>query len=166
MTPAERILAYERITGQTLAGHLGTGPGQDGLVMESSMMTAVKFFDRQERFTREAEVYSLRLNKDIRVVAGHNIPRLINIFPSLLVVEMTIVQPPFILDFAGAKLPREVLDFSEEVMDEHYERPRELFDGRWNEALLVVEMFRRATGYTLLDIHPGNIAFEEDSLSR
>ena len=35
----------------------------------------------------------------------------------------------------------------------------ELFDDRWTEALHVAEMFRRTTGYILLDIHPGNIAF-------
>jgi hypothetical protein len=161
MTPAERIIAYELLTGQSLVGCLGPGPGQDGFVMESSALTAVKFFDREERFNREAEVYSLLQDKDMRIVAGHNIPRLINVVPSLRILEMTIVARPFVLDFAGAKLPHEVPDFDEEIMAEHHDHLRELFGDRWTEALHVAEMFRLATGYMLLDIHPGNIAFAD-----
>jgi hypothetical protein len=86
---------------------------------------------------------------------------LLNSFPALAVLEMTIVERPFVLDFAGAKLPHEVPDFGEEIMAEHHEHLRELFEDRWMEALHVAEMFRVATGYTLLDIHPGNIAFAD-----
>ena len=161
MTPAERIIAYQQASLQKLIGYLGPGPGQDGVVMESSAFTAVKLFDRQDRFTREAEVYRLLLARGIQTVAGHNVPRLLNVLPSLMVLEMTIVQRPFILDFAGAKLPHEVPDFGEEIMAEHHDHLRELFDDRWTDALHVAEMFRLATGYTLLDIHPGNIAFGE-----
>jgi hypothetical protein len=129
--------------------------------MESSAMTAVKFFDREDRFNREAQVYSVLWDKNIRIVSGHNIPRLINIFSNLMVLEMTIVQQPFILDFAGAKLPHEVPDFTEEIVEEHHGHLRELFGDRWSDALHVAEMFRLATGFTLLDIHPGNIAFAD-----
>jgi hypothetical protein len=128
--------------------------------MESSAMTAVKFFDREARFRREADVYCLLRDKNIQTVAGHNVPRLINI-PSLAVLEMSIVDRPFVLDFAGAKLPDEVPDFDDEIIAEHHEHLRELFGDRWTDALHVAEMFRLATGFTLLDIHPGNIAFAD-----
>jgi hypothetical protein len=39
---------------------------------------------------------------------------------------------------------------------------RELFGERWADALHVAEMFRQATGFVLLDIHPGNIAFSDE----
>jgi hypothetical protein len=45
------------------------------------------------------------------------------------------------------------------LLDEHMERIQEMFGKRWADALHVAEMFRRATGFVLLDIHPGNIAF-------
>jgi len=80
----------------------------------------------------------------------------------LKAIEISIVQRPFVLDFAGAKLPHEVPDFDEEIMAEHHEHLRELFGERWTDALHVAEMFRLATGYTLLDIHPGNIAFADE----
>ncbi len=72
---------------------------------------------------------------------------------------MTIVTRPFVLDFAGAKLPREVPDFDEEIIAEHHEHLRELFGDRWTDALHVADTFQAMTGYVLLDIHPGNIAF-------
>ncbi|MBV8782279.1 MAG: hypothetical protein JO353_12860 [Phycisphaerae bacterium] len=47
-------------------------------------------------------------------------------------------------------------------MAQHYQQLEELFGPRWIDALNVAEMFRIATGYTLLDIHPGNIAFADE----
>ena len=76
-------------------------------------------------------------------------------------IEMTIVERPFALDFAGAKRPAEVPDFEQHVLDEHLQRVQELFGDRWADALHVAEMFRRQTGFVLLDIHPGNIAFAD-----
>ena len=74
---------------------------------------------------------------------------------------MSIVDRPFVLDFAGAKLPHEVPDFPPEVMEEHHEHLQGLFGDRWGDALHVAAVFERVTGYVLLDIHPGNIAFAD-----
>ncbi len=129
--------------------------------MESSSLTAVKFFDRQERYQRERDVYLVLSSKRIEQIAGHNIPRLINAIDSLCVLELTIVERPFILDFAGAKLPHEVPDFEADVIREHHRQLQERFGDRWTDVLHIVEMFRLATGYTLFDIHQGNIAFAD-----
>jgi len=75
---------------------------------------------------------------------------------------MSIVQRPFILDFAGAKKSHEVPDFEPLTLQEHYEHLQDLFGPRWADALHVAEMFRIATGFTLLDIHPGHIAFSDE----
>lgn len=50
-------------------------------------------------------------------------------------------------------------------MEEHYAHMQELFGERWGDAMHAAEMFRRQTGYTLLDIHPGNIAFCDEKIS-
>jgi hypothetical protein len=157
-----RLKAFESRHGITLLHHLGLGPGQDGIVLQSSRRTAVKFFDQTARFTREVKVYQTLRTKGIRLVAGHNVPELVLHDGELRAIEMSIVQRPFVLDFAGAKLPHEVPDFDDEIMAEHYDHLRELFGDRWTDALHVAEMFRLATGYTLLDIHPGNIAFADE----
>jgi len=129
--------------------------------MRSDRPTAVKFFDRYDRFCREPQIYQILDAEGITSIAGHNVPRLIAANDSLRAIEMTIVERPFILDFAGARAPDEIPDFEEHVIQEHLERLRESFGDRWSHALHVTEMFRQATGFTLLDIHPGNIAFED-----
>jgi hypothetical protein len=55
----------------------------------------------------------------------------------------------------------EVPDFEPQTIEDHHEHLRDIFGERWADALHVAEMFRIATGYTLLDIHPGNIAFAD-----
>jgi hypothetical protein len=156
-----RIRAYESRHHCRLSVPLGAGPGQDGFVLLSDRRSAVKFFDRSERFARELEVYHVLLDKGIRSVEGHSVPELLNSDLDLLAIEMTIVERPFVLDFAGAKLPHEIPDFEQHVIDEHIEHLQELFGDQWSDALHVAEMFRQATGFTLLDIHPGNIAFAD-----
>jgi hypothetical protein len=148
--------------GRLCVEKLGAGVGQDGTVWRTAQHTAVKFFDRLDRYERERDVYGVLTERQIIEVAGHNVPLFILCDDELRAIEMTIVQRPFVLDFAGAKLPNEIPDFSEEVMQEHYDHLRELFGDRWSDALHVAEMFRQATGYTLLDIHPGNIAFADE----
>jgi hypothetical protein len=53
------------------------------------------------------------------------VPRLLRFDAKLLVIEMTIVQPPFLLDFAAARVDEEP-DFPE-GLDEWWERVRSDF---------------------------------------
>jgi hypothetical protein len=156
-----RISEYETKYACRLIGRLGPGSGQDGFVKQSDRATAVKFFDRADRFRRELEVYEVLAARGIQIVAGHSVPELFDSDGLLRTIEMTIVERPFVLDFAGAKRPHEVPDFEPHVLEEHYEHLQELFGDRFSDALHVAEMFRQATGFVLLDIHPGNIAFLE-----
>ncbi|HEX4124843.1 MAG TPA: hypothetical protein VHY37_08980 [Tepidisphaeraceae bacterium] len=160
-----RIEAFELLNYCRLLGYIGAGPGQDGFVQRSDRATAVKFFDRSERFRREFEGYQVLRSAGIYEMAGHFVPSLIDADDQLPTIEMSIVERPFLLDFAGAKLPHEIPDFEPEVMEEHYAHMQDLFGERWADALHVAEMFRRQTGYTLLDIHPGNIAFSDEKKS-
>jgi hypothetical protein len=114
-------------------------------------------------FAASSNVYEILAAKGIQIVAGHHVPELVDSDGALRAIEMTIVERPFVLDFAGAKRPHEVPDFEPHVLDDHYEHLQELFGDRFSDALHVAEMFRQATGFVLLDIHPGNIAFAEPS---
>lgn len=156
-----RITEYELRHSCRLLGGLGPGVGQDGFVRRSDRLTAVKFFDRAERFKRELEVYRILQAKGIEEIAGHHVPGLLDADEGLLAIEMTIVERPFLLDFAGAKLPAEVPDFEAHVFEEHYEALRERFGDRWTDALHVAAMFKTLTGFELFDMHPGNIAFAD-----
>lgn len=64
----------------------------------------MKCFRYQELFEKERDVYLRLFEHQLFEVCGCRIPRLLDYDEKLFVVEMGIVQPPFILDFAGAYL--------------------------------------------------------------
>lgn len=81
----------------------------------------------------------------------------------LLALEVDIVTPPFLLDFAAARRSEEVPDFEDHVWKEHHERLKDKFGNRWQDVLQVADAFERLTGYALLDLHPGNIRFGDEA---
>src|SRR5688572_18085551 len=78
--------------------------------------SAVKVHEREEPYHRERDTY-LRLRElSIESVQKHNVPQLLDYDDELLVIEMTIVARPFLLDFGGAYLDHPP-DYSAEVLD-------------------------------------------------
>lgn len=75
---------------------------------------------------------------------------------------MTVVQPPFIVDFVSAYTDDEVkwLAFTEDVMAEREAFWAERFGDRWPAVLRIRDEFHRVTGLTLLDLSHNNIRFE------
>lgn len=82
---------------------------------------------------------------------------MLNADDELWVVEMEIVSPPFVLDFAGAYLDAPP-DFPDEIMEDWRAEKREQFGERWNQVQDVMREFRRI-GIFLADVKPGNIMF-------
>ena len=74
---------------------------------------------------------------------------------------MTIVRPPFLLDFADALLD-EAPDFSEDVLRQWEEDKAEIFGEKWPEVTRVLTALQ-TLGIHLLDINPRNICFPEDT---
>jgi len=91
-------------------------------------------------------------------VLGHNVPQLCGVDESLRVVEMLIVQPPFLLDFASAYLDYPP-DFSDEVLEEWQHAKREEFGDRWGTVLVMLKVLENDYGIYMVDVHPGNISF-------
>jgi hypothetical protein len=75
----------------------------------------------------------------------------------LWVIEIEIVQRPFVLDFAGAYLDF-APDFSEEVMADWELEKREQFDTRWPEVRAILAELEEF-GVFMLDVNPGNVSF-------
>jgi hypothetical protein len=86
---------------------------------------------------------------------------LLSIDEEFQAIEMTIVRPPFLLDFADAHLD-EAPDFSEDVLRQWEEEKAEIFGERWPEATRILAALQ-AFGVYLLDINPGNISFPEET---
>lgn len=110
------------------------GFGKDGTVWETDQQTALKVFRRAGPFRREAAAYVRLAERGVLDVNGHHVPQVVRTDRDLLTIEMTIVQPPFLLDFASAYLDDDAPEFSEEIMDEWLTQKQEEFGERWMEA--------------------------------
>lgn len=140
------------------------GWGLDGVVVATSDRTAIKAFRHQELYLREQNVYRRLSERGLVRIAEFKIPRFVNSDDTLMVVEMTTVSPPFVLDFAGAYLDRrpEYMD-SPDVMEAWEQEKLEQFGEKWPTVVSVMAEFRRH-GVFLTDVKPGNIMFGDEHL--
>jgi hypothetical protein len=78
----------------------------------------------------------------------------------LWIVEIQIVTPPFVLDFAGASLDQPSRIFAEMSEDEHLEWIEsriEMYGNEWPLVESLLALFRRHKIF-LTDVKPGNIS--------
>lgn len=144
-----------------LAGTLGSG--KDGIVLigkrkAQPARVAVKVFAWAAAYGREKGVYERLRSLGVVNVLGFNVPQLITGDDEIRILEMTVVERPFVLDFAGAYLderPR----FSAEIWADWEAEKHEQFEERWAEVQRVLEAFEEM-GIYLLDVSPGNISFQ------
>jgi hypothetical protein len=156
---ADRAFDYAVKRGMRLEDQLGSGV--DGIVLRSGRPSAVKVFAREDAFRRELACYRRLREREILDILGHRVPQLLDFDDSLLVIEMTVVQPPFLLDFAGAYVDT-APDYPDEVMEQWHEDKREQFgDDRWERVQMVLATLRGQCGIQLFDVNPGNITFGE-----
>src|SRR2546429_246191 len=80
------------------------GQGEDGSVWETSRHSAPKIHLTKESYSPELKAYIRLRQRIINWIAGFSVPVLLNSDDELLALEMTIVSPPYLLDFASAHL--------------------------------------------------------------
>lgn len=119
--------------------------------------TALKASKEIEPFLRERDVYQRLMASNVTEIQGLNVPQLIRFDNELRVIEMTIVDRPYILDFAGAYMGRPK-EFSDEIWSERLVQAEERFGERWKRVLKILDALE-ALGIYLGDISPSNIAF-------
>lgn len=150
----DNVRTYCERRGLRIAEELGAG--FDGIVFATTVETAIKALRWDNLFQREVAVYHRLQEHGIDEIEGFTIPRLVNTDAELRVVEMETVTPPFVLDFAGARLD-ERPDWPEEVLLEWEVEKREQFGDEWVRVQLMLAVFRRY-GIYLADVKPGNVA--------
>lgn len=121
---------------------------------------AIKVFHQEEFFLRELGVYERLRDAGIREILGLAVPQLIRADGELWVLEMTVVERPYLLDFAGAYLDGSAPHFDEEVWETWEEDKREKFGERWPEVKRVLAALED-NGIQMLDVNPGNVALRE-----
>ena len=152
----ERIQLYVAAHQLTLKEELGRG--YDGIVYATDQNTALKGLRYEALYQRERDVY-LRLRENgIETIQGCNVPKMIRSDDALWVVEMELVKPPFVLDFAGAYLD-EKPDFPKSVMARWQREKRQQFGANWDRVQTIMATLRRY-GIYLADVKPGNITFD------
>ncbi|MCI0748904.1 MAG: hypothetical protein L0Y58_26155 [Verrucomicrobia subdivision 3 bacterium] len=145
-----------------LAERLGFGIHGIVFVAENNTKagkTAVKVHRATVPFQRERAVYERLRDARVSEILGFNVPQLIRVDDKLLVVEMTVVARPFVLDFAGAWLDTPP-DFPDETWVEWEAEKREQFDAHWPKVQAVMVALE-ALDIHMVDVSPSNIAFLE-----
>ena len=146
--------------GLTYARELGAG--YDGIVFATDVPSAVKAFRHEALYQNELAVYRRLEEHAVRAVKGFKVPRLLRSDDELWTLEIEWVTPPFVLDFAGARLDEPPPYANDpEVMGPWLAEKREQFGDRWPTVSGVLASFRRL-GIYLSDVKPGNIEFPYD----
>lgn len=134
------------------------GFGQDGYVWSTNRDTALKGFEREENYTRELKCYQRLTELKVLEINEFSVPALHHFDHSLLIVEMSIVFPPFLIDFGKSYLD-EKPDYDETTMAEFWQSRQALFDaGEWPIVRGLLNSLE-SYGIFYLDAKPGNIRF-------
>jgi len=141
------------------------GSGKDGIVLVARNKSrpagvAVKILHFAEPYIREKQVYERLGKMELRRIAGFNVPQLLSFDDELHVLEMTIVDRPFVLDFAGAYLDARP-EFPAEIWADWEAEKHEQFEGRWPRVEKILDAFEEL-GIFLLDVSPSNIVFADE----
>lgn len=131
------------------------GAGQEGSVWESTRGSALKVFERENNFKRELRCYEILHDFEISSIEGFNIPQLLGADDDLWVIEMTIVSPPYILDFGKAHLMRP--DFSIEAIEDYEAEAQDSFGAYWPVVQLALYELR-TMGIWYIDANLRNIS--------
>ena len=109
-------------------------------------------------YKREQSVYRRLEQRNIFSVRNFTIPRVSNFDDDLLIIEMSIVHTPCVLDFGGAYVD-EYPEYAERDEDWMNEK-KNLFGDNWDEAMSIIRELEFKASICLGDIHTGNIKFE------
>ena len=88
-------------------------------------------------------------------------PQCLAVDETFLIIEMSIVTRPYVLDFAGAYLDSRP-DFPADAWEHWEQEKREQFGPSWPTVRKILDSFEMQ-GVFLLDISPSNIAFFDET---
>jgi len=154
--------SYASLHGLRLAERLGFGIHGTIFVAENNTKpgkTAIKALHSVEFYLRERDAYQRLQAAGVANIAGFNVPQLIRFNDELLIVEMTVVGRPFLLDFAGAYLDAPP-EFPEHIWNEWESEKREQFENRWPTVQAALAALEDLDIY-MVDVSPTNISFLE-----
>ncbi len=153
----EAFCAFRKITKREF---LGCGIHGSVWVVSDKQIPApwvVKVLHRSEFYERERDCYRRLQSRGVFNLLGFNVPQLLAQDDLWHAVEMSIVKPPFVLDFAGAWLDK-APEFSVDVWEMWEVEKQEQFEEDWPEARRVLAALANL-GIHMVDVHRGNVRF-------
>jgi hypothetical protein len=160
---AKRAAAYVQLRNLLLDCQYPLGAGIDGSVWRTSRPSALKICERHKSFSDEVESYRRLHDVDIRRIQGFAVPQLINFDETLLAVEISMVSPPFLLDFGKVYLDRPPPYWNDaEIMADWHAEGKENFGNRWGTVMSLIRTLQKY-GIYYVDPKPGNIMFGDES---
>ncbi len=123
--------------------------------------TALKAYLHENLYQNEKRVYERLSDHSVKKLHGFAVPLFVSASDEHRVLEMTIVTPPFIIDFAGAYLDKRP-PFDEEILEGWEAEKREQFgEERWSTVKSLMSAFAGLRIY-LNDVHPRNVMFVDE----
>lgn len=135
------------------------GFGVDGTVYRTTRTSAVKAHDRWRTYCTERDIYLRFRERNVQSIRGHIIPELMDFEDSLCVIEISVVEPPYLIDFAKATIDVAPV-FPPGVYEEWLLRKSKDFGGNWSTVVAIMRDLVGLYGVHLTDLNPNNIAFE------
>jgi hypothetical protein len=136
------------------------GAGKDGSVWLTSRRSALKIHVISESYIIERNAYFRLRDLNVEEIADFSVPALVDHDDELLAIEMTVVTPPFLLDFASAIFD-EPPDFIEDEGHTFEDFIRARFDEHTQQVLDLYHELAASTGIYLPDMHLQNVKFAD-----
>lgn len=156
----ENVRKYAQANEIDIGELISLGYGNDGEVWKTDRV-AVKACSREWNYIQERDCYQRLSQKGITEIRGLCIPRYEGCDDKLMVIQMGIVKPPFLLDFGKVYLDNPP-DYPPEHQEDQNRRLAELFDDDVKEVKRVLAALQ-SHGIYYVDPNPGNIKFRVDS---
>ncbi len=144
-----------RVHGKEKLGH-----GSDGSVWRTSRPSAVKALQAQKTYQNEVECYKRLAADHIQELCGLHVPLMEGFDDDLMVIEMSIVTPPYLLDFGKVSIDTPPpYYFDHQLVANSEAEGRDLFGSLWSEVQPVLYALRKRFGIYYADPRPGKINF-------
>jgi len=150
--------SYTKNNGHRILRKARLGGGTDGEVWRSTRPSAVKVVLNAKNYQDELESYKRLKAANIHRLCGFDIPRLFGWDDALQVIDMSIVQPPYLLDFGKVYFdgpPTDVYDRNRIKLGQAEAKAN--FGSNWPAVSQVLYALQEKVGIWYVDPKPANI---------
>jgi hypothetical protein len=130
-------IQYAELCGISLNLKTPLGYGNDGIVWRSDRQSAVTVFEQRFKYDRESACYQRLAENNVKSIEGLAVPQLMGVNEDLMIVEMRLVTPPYLLDFGKAYLDTSP-EYPVESMEEWEAEGAENFGARWSDVKVIL----------------------------